>query len=180
MSTAGDANVRPAGDSTGRCDHGDIVFDIDPDPIYLRHCEREFVLEVPIDRDDVAGPARFCPYHLARHLEDVDDRLEAELVARGARDHAADPAFVTLDDAPLDVEVLGHTWMLQCIDQRGHAHYVRPGEGIVELLPTFEPTDQSPISLHETTIKRYMERLRQDRGFAAFAPGISLPTGGHR
>lgn len=178
MSTAGDDDVRPAGDSTARCDHGDVLFGIDPDPVYLRPCEQPYVLEVPVE--DVAGPARFCSYHLARYLEDVDERLEAELVARGARDHAADPAFVTIDDAPADVEVLGETWMLHSIDQLGHAHYVRPAEAIVELLPTFEPTERSPISLDETAIERYMERLRQDRGFAGFAPGVVLPTGGRR
>lgn len=176
MSAAEDVQVRPAGDSVGTCDHGDVVFDLDPDPVYLRHCQEEFVLEVPIE--DVAGPARFCAYHLARYLADVDEALRAELVARGARDYAADPAFVTIDDAPADVGVLGKQWQLHSIDQRGHAHYLRPGEAIVELLPTFEVAEDGVTPLTDTTVGGYMERLRMDRGFAAFAAGVRLPTGG--
>lgn len=171
-----ESRVGPEPTRRAICDHGDVVFGIDPDPIYFPSCFEDGVFWVPTPVNH--GPLWLCPYHLARYLEDADDELAAKLVERGADHYAADPAFVTIDDAPADVEILGKRWELLSIDQRGHAHYLRPGDAIVELLPTFEVPPEGRTSLEETTIRDHMEQLRRERGFAAFAPGTPLPTGG--
>lgn len=169
-------DVGPRPDSRARCEHGDVTFRIDPDPVYLarRGCEERAVFDVPTE--DVAGPIHVCPYHLARYLEAVDDRLEAELVARGAREYVADPAFVTIDDAPDEYEHFDQPWRLYAIDQRGRAHYLRPDEAVLELNPTFEVAGVH--ALGEITAVGYFENLRRTIGFAAFAPTARIPTGG--
>lgn len=169
--------IGPAPDSEATCDHGDVTFGIDPDPVYLRHCDQEVAFYAPIET--VAGPIGLCPYHLARYLEDADDRLEAELVERSARDHAAD-GFVTIDGAPPlfiteNEEGVARVWSRVAIDQRGRAHYQRPeDEEALVLDANFE---EDFAEFGDGGFPGYMESIRTSIGFAAFDEDLAIPTG---
>lgn len=170
------ADLKTTSRGGGLCYHGDVRFSIDPDPVYLARCDQDAVAPVPAE--DVAGPIALCDYHLARYLEDASDRIEAELVSLGIGELAADPAFVSIDDAPAEIEAYGLTWSRHSIDQRGRAHYLRPGHAVLELLPTFDVAEDGFTLITDESIQRYFESIRRSRGFAAFDPRAAVPTDG--
>lgn len=169
--------IGSAPDSTATCDHGDVTFGIDPDPVYLRPCNEGVVFYAPIEA--VPGPIGLCPYHLARYLEAIDERLEAELVERGAREHV-DGGFVTIDEAPPlfvteDDEGVTKVWSRAAIDQRGRAHYQRPEEEAALRLDSH--LNEEFDDFGDGGFPGYMESVRISVGFAAFDEDLSIPTG---
>lgn len=159
------------------CTHGGITFPSDPAPEHFVPCGQSAIYRAPVP--DSMGTWAFCPWHLARVLEDHEADVAAELLLnRVAHEYIDEDALVRLEDAPPEQERAGFRWIRIGLDQRGEVHYFAPEPRLLSVVDERLEATEPIRELRGRPLATYLEFVAERRGWAAFDDRVTPDEGG--